>query len=429
MANNKKELKQKEKGFKADIAATEKNIEKDMKSYRNAVKTLEKADKAYEAAALKADTNPDKLEKAKKAVAEAALEYKMLDDSIDASVASLQEKSNFLYGFYSSTDKEGLANKENARFERYYAKHIAEMAKASKGSDGIVASVFAGVSKAPVSADKPEVVAPVATAAAACDVNLAPIDLDVTDIVKEAVDATMKSFAEAFKAKVADGEVPVAAVPCDQNSGEALQTIANEQAFVVDKLNDLLEGMKNIIDTINALNTKSAEIIEKQKAAGEVQNELTKTQRTTMREIQGIQVRQKLVITEQEALVAEQTVAFEHHKLVSEAQQALSEQQQISVDEINALVDNQKVLNATVKATADSNKSIVAMAEKTAQAQKNLTEKQQDLVALQKEVMAAHRQVARGRRSTESKRRAPVSKKPEAVEAVPETEVKETVEA
>ena len=34
MASNKKDLKQKEKDFKADIAATEKDIEKDMKSYR-----------------------------------------------------------------------------------------------------------------------------------------------------------------------------------------------------------------------------------------------------------------------------------------------------------------------------------------------------------------------------------------------------------
>ena len=424
MASNKKDLKQKEKDFKADIAATEKDIEKDMKSYRSAVKALLDADKAYEAAALNAGANPMKFEQAKQKVADAAREYKMLDDAIDASVAALQEKSRFLYCFYNSADKAALASKENARFEKYYAKHNEMMAKAAGNADDIVSSVFEGMrrSVAPVAPVAPVVVPK------ACDVNVAPIDLDVTDIVKEAVDATMKSFTEALKTKSVD----VAPVANDQNKTEALQTIANEQAFVVNKLSELVEGMKNIIDSINALNTKSAEIIEKQKAASEVQNELTKTQRTTMREIQGIQVRQKLVITEQEALVAEQTVAFEHHKLVSEAQKALGEQQQISVDEINALVENQKALNATVKETLDSNKSIVAMAEKTAEAQKNLTEKQQDLIALQKEAMAAHRQVARGQRSAESKRR-PAANKAEAVEAVAEpvaeAEVKETVEA
>ena len=256
------------------------------------------------------------------------------------------------------------------------------------------------------------------------EINIAPIDLDVTEIVAEAVNATIKSFTEAIEKKVAEcvGNMAlptVAAAPVADTEGraEALATIAGEQAFVVSKLSELIDGVKEIMDAINDLTAKSADILEKQKAASEVQNELTKTQRTTMREIQGIQVRQKLVITEQEALVSEQTVAFEHHKLVAEAQQALSEQQQISVEEINALVDSQKALNASVKETVDANKSIVAMAEKTAEAQKNLTAKQQDLIAIQKEAMSAHRQIARGQRSAEAKRRPAKKAEAPAVEA------------
>ena len=451
MAKNSKELKATEKSYKTDIAETEKLLESEKKKHRKSAKALAKAQGKIEPLANKAEANPtekniENLETAKKAVADALLEYKTVDDSIDVAVGDLQDKSDYLARFYSANGNSKDADKEKIRFDKYYAKHNEKMAKNSKKSDQVVSDVYKEIEEdmkrentnAPVMMNQAPVAEPVYTGAvsemAERQINIAPIDLDVSEIVAEAVDATMKSFSKIMEQRIGEfaATVPVAQAPAapaavSEASGDALVAIANEQAFVVNKLSELIDGMKEIMEAINALSAKSAELLEKQKAAGEVQNELTKTQRTTMREIQGIQVRQKLVITEQEALVAEQTTAFEHHKLVAEAQQALAEQQQISVEEINALVDNQKALNSTVKEAVDSNKALVVAAEKTAEAQKNLAEKQQDLVLLQKEIMAAHRQVARGQRSAESKRRTAPAKEAEvkAEEPVAEAAVEE----
>lgn len=486
MASEKKKNKKIEKSYKAEIEVAEKSIEKEKKQYYKSVKALLKAEKnlrpiAKKAAKKPTDKNLEKQAFAKKELSNAALEYKAIGDSIDTQLSELEQKSDYLSRFYYQIGKSKDANKEKARFEKYYDKQTAELCKASKNSDEVVSAAFedtvigkkkkeapntdslpvpapvefeqeaapavetapAPKAEAPVE-EAPKAEAPKAEPAPQCNyyapypygypcppapqqpaapeievvdrqINIAPVDLDVTEIVTEAVNATIKSFTEIVETKIKEyaetitlPTVAVAApVATEDTEGraEALAVVAEEQGFVVSKLSELIDGVKEIMEAINELTAKSAEILEKQKAASEVQNELTKTQRTTMREIQGIQVRQKLVITEQEALVAEQTVAFEHHKLVAEAQKALSEQQQISVEEINALVDSQKALNLSVKETVDSNKSIVAMAEKTAEAQKNLNEKQQDLIALQKEAMAAHRQIARGQRSAESKRR------------------------
>lgn len=460
MAEKKTKSQNKEKIYRKEICATENTIEKEKKTYRGAVKILLKADKELKAAEKKAkkkksEKNVARLEAAKKAVAMAALEFKAADDTLDNAVEDLQHKSNYLCRYYHSQGKPKAARKESARFDKYYERYTAELSKVSKNSDNVVSSAFAGmvVSKKdkknkkpvpqPVPFEKSAEAAPVEEApavvassaacapapqvaeqpsaisqtsfAAALDgaapqfaapaaATVAPVSIDVTEIVEEAVNATMKNFMSALEKKMAGVSFAVPGVTGAENP-EALSTVATEEAYVVKRLGELIDGMKEIMEAINLLSAKSAELVEKQKAASEVQNELTKTQRTTMREIQGIQVRQKLVISEQEALVAEQTVAFEHHKLVAEAQQALSEQQQISVDEINALIDNQKALNATVKETVDSNKSIVALAEKTVEIQKNLSEKQQDLLVAQKEAMTAHRQMARGQRSAEAKRR------------------------
>ena len=71
MAKDKKQLKQAEKSYKAEIAAAEKEIDSDKKTYRKAVKTLLKADNQLKPIARKAakrptDKNMERLEEAKK---------------------------------------------------------------------------------------------------------------------------------------------------------------------------------------------------------------------------------------------------------------------------------------------------------------------------------------------------------------------------
>ena len=113
----------------------------------------------------------------------------------------------------------------------------------------------------------------------------------------------------------------------DPAEAEAVEKVAEDEAFALDKLISLLEGMKSLMAGIGELNEVYTALEEKQKLAIESAKALSDAQRSLAREIQGIQATQKVISVDQQATAEEQAHILENQKATLSGQSELREKQ------------------------------------------------------------------------------------------------------
>lgn len=244
--------------------------------------------------------------------------------------------------------------------------------------------------------------------------NIAPISIDVNS----AVDSAMESFVKLFEERVEeylDGyELPAGVKgSASQNSTEelekasyALDSIAEEESFALDKIVELMERVKALISGIADLTASYAGIEEKQKAAVEASKNINDMHRAIAREIQGVQATQKVISGDQLKLAEEQAVILEEQKTagleqaaVSEAQKALSGELLSASNAEGAISEALKLVITSQQALNTEAEAITNTANKLLELQKTLGERQGELTELQREALLAHKKLARSQKA------------------------------
>lgn len=199
-------------------------------------------------------------------------------------------------------------------------------------------------------------------------VNIAPVSIDISHIVENAVKNAMDKFSEAFNAR-ANGFI--ASMPsADANTDAAVsgtvlgmaEKVADDERFVLDKLVSLLESLKEASDKLTELTASSQELLEKQKTASESARRVNDMQRSLSRELQGVQANQKIITQDQMSVTEEQHVVFEHQKAALERQGIISEAQKAMSDTQITVMENQKLLEKAMRELLNTQKSNVTSA-------------------------------------------------------------------
>ncbi len=469
-----------------EIEDSERRIEGEKKKFRKAVSGLQSADKRLRAAKQAAEDKSTaraelRLENANAEMELAVALYKESNQALDSIIENVRTNTEKLARSYYDLGKRRSAKKINQRYNRFFQKQQRAIVKISENCVLILenyereknldrtdrgereASQRYRESRAPQYADvgsyKPAETGypqypqgqPVYYPAppfyhdpyaARQSVSISPVSINVNEIVEEAVRSTMDKFIAALNERIAEylNENPKpqnaqngnpSNEEASQNNNGALaeskaaaavETVIGEQKFVAQKLGELMNDLKAVMDNVNALSSDCMSITDKQKEASELNRALADSQRSLLRELQGVQVKQKLVVGEQEALIEEQTVAVEHQKIVTENQKALAEEQKAAIEGANEALAAQKAISEALKEIANAQKQLILQSEKNAELQKELTLKQQELIAKEKETISLHKQIMRAQRADE-KRRASSKQK-----AIPEADEKKSGE-
>lgn len=242
--------------------------------------------------------------------------------------------------------------------------------------------------------------------------NIAPISIDVNRAVESAVDSFVSLFEERVGKYLSEKSInEEKAVPAtDPNAVVAIEKIAEDESFALDKLVALLEGMKSLMTGIGELNEAYLVLEEKQKAALESAKALSDMQRTLARELQGIQATQKVISTDQMATAEEQAVIFEQQKTTLAAQAELSERQTKLTNDQLEIVKTQQNLDGDIVAInelltdiSQKEEQMLRASSKTLELQRTLGEKQTDLTELQREAILAHKKLVRSQRALNEK--------------------------
>ncbi len=242
--------------------------------------------------------------------------------------------------------------------------------------------------------------------------NIAPISIDVNRAVESAVDSFVSLFEERVGKYLSDkiiNEEKATPAP-DPNEVAAIEKIAEDESFALDKLVSILEGMKKLMTGIGELNEAYLVLEEKQKAALESAKTLSDMQRNLARELQGIQATQKVISVDQMATGEEQAVIFEQQKTTLAAQTELSERQtKLTGDQLEIVKTHQSLdgeiaaINELLSDISQKEEEMLRSGTKTLELQKTLSEKQTDLTELQREALLAQKKLARSQRALNEK--------------------------
>ncbi len=265
-------------------------------------------------------------------------------------------------------------------------------------------------------------------------VNIAPMSIDISAIVEDAVSAAMNKFKAAFE-KRADAYIddikpepiqkeeetePLPNSAVSEGAEKILkleENILEDECAIIEKLAKLTESLNALSAQITELGAAYIEIDNRHKDAVEAQRRINDMQRTIAREIQGVQSNQKVINQDQAALSGEQAVIIEHQranienqKLIGEAQAAVSELQKNAADTQAAVEESMKEVIAAQKEIAAAQQAVISENKKNAESGRELSERQSDVTAMQKEVIAHQREVARSQKSVNAKIEAQKSK-------------------
>ncbi len=245
-------------------------------------------------------------------------------------------------------------------------------------------------------------------------VNLAPVELDVTDKVESVVAKAMDKFSATLDARIeeyfANYTPAVGSIAGAAASTEAAQLqskIADDEKFLADKLVSIVEVLKGLNTAMATVTAAYADLDAKFKRAVDLQKKTNDMMRHTLREQQGIQVTQRVInqdqleiLEAQEAMAETQKAAVEEQAALTEAQAALAEKQsavletQKSLDEAmkGVMKEQKKVINAQAALTAESAKQV--------EAQAAIKDQQAAIADEQKGMLAALKQTLKDQKAT-----------------------------
>jgi hypothetical protein len=191
-------------------------------------------------------------------------------------------------------------------------------------------------------------------------VNTAPVSIDISPIVENAVKSAMEKFTsvlssriDAYSATLPELSVNKSNDSVSLGSAETIVEmagkIADDEQFVLDKLLALLENIKGVTEQLSELAAACNELGEKQRTASESVRRVNDMQRTLSRELQGVQAKQKIINQDQMSVTEEQHVVYEHQKTALERQNIISEAQKSVSDAQLTVMENQKLLEKSVR--------------------------------------------------------------------------------
>lgn len=285
--------------------------------------------------------------------------------------------------------------------------------------------------------------------------KVAPVTIDVSNIVDKAVSATMQKFTSVLEKKieeyVASIKLPdpvvvptvVEAPVMPVNSNEPIvvsktrgaeeiaaleEHILEDEQFVIDKLTAMLEKVQELAQSMATASEKYHEIAAKQSATNDLQKQTNDMQRHTYREQQGIQVSQRVVGQDQAAVASDQIILAEEQKAMVERQAAVNESQLAVVDTQAVVIETQAALDEAMKSVMQAQKEIIRTQQsiingnnKNVNANAELVAKQTEVLALQKDAIASQKQVLREQKAlTRDDSRKKKDSKPVVEEAVVE---------
>ena len=196
------------------------------------------------------------------------------------------------------------------------------------------------------------------------NVNVAPVSIDISPIVENAVKSAVAKLSVALEAKIdafisgfdmsALKNVSPSA-PATQAGGASdaivnmASRVSEEESAVLNKLVSILEGLKIAAESLTALTDSCGELVEKQRVANDATRRVNDMQRALSRELQGVQASQKVISDDQMAVSKGQNLVLEHQKTVLERQNAISESQMAMNDTLKAISDNHKRLEKSIR--------------------------------------------------------------------------------
>ncbi len=247
-------------------------------------------------------------------------------------------------------------------------------------------------------------------------VEIAPVSLDITAMVEDAVTVALEKFKAVITERLETSTLGVQskantepvkteglATELDNSKlCEVHEGVVEEERFVSERLVELITTLGNLTEEITRLSTACMEILNQQKDTAELQRKINEMQRTVARELAGVQATQKVinqeqvaVADEQIALVETQKATAENQKLLIQAQGDISEMQKTVSETQSAVESSMKGIVQAQKELISAQQSLLNGNAKNMELQKELTLRQAELTREQKEISSLHKQVAR----------------------------------
>ena len=282
-------------------------------------------------------------------------------------------------------------------------------------------------------------------------INVAPVNIDITPIVEDAVSSALEKFKDSFDRRASDyiasmaEKLPQAAhnaaeggidAPVSQLTVGIAENSAEDQAYITEKLTEVAQNVKDLLSSITELSVAYVELAERQKEAIALQRQINDTHRALTREIEGLQINQKVIGQEQAAIAEEQTVVIEQQRAAAAKQKLIMDSQDNITELQRTAMDAQSILEGAIKDVLQSQKEIISSHQsiingvnKTREIQMELSSKQADLTELQRNALTEQKLLLKSQRTMNEKIRsriektAPASKKREAHTVVDSVEL------
>ena len=359
------------------------------------------------------EENAERLAESKWSLSEAASAFKEISENLNLYVAEVNADYIALEDILSSqkTDNTDKIEKISKECNKYSMKVAKEIANVENNTPEVqVETEEKAVEN--TAAEEPVKAVPVN------QVKIAPISLDITDIVERAVSVTMQKFVSTFDKRMDAflAENPVkegAAVPVvsGSNGVVALEAaVLDDEQKIAEKLATIVETLKTVSAKVADLSAACMELSAKQGTANDMQKQTNDMQRQTMREQKGIQVSQRVLGQDQVAVVEAQTLLAEQQKAMIERQEALAAAQSAMEETHRAIIENQSALEEAMKTVMQSQKEIILAQQaiingtnKNASAQAEITERQAETLSLAKSALTQQKQILREQRAFNEK--------------------------
>ena len=183
------------------------------------------------------------------------------------------------------------------------------------------------------------------------NVNIAPVNLDISAIVENAVRSAMGKFSSALDARINSyvGQMPKiphrdGGAPTSDVIVEMAGKVADDEKFVLDKLIELLGSLKDVGERLSSLSLLCNEILEKERIAADGARRVNDMQRQLSRELQAATATQKVIANDQAAVTESQHEVFEQQKAALESQNTINEAQKaISLTQLSVMEAQKRI--------------------------------------------------------------------------------------
>jgi hypothetical protein len=195
------------------------------------------------------------------------------------------------------------------------------------------------------------------------NVNIAPVNLDISAIVENAVRSAMGKFQSALDARMNSyiGSMPKTVNPNSNGAAsdviiEMATKVCDDEKFVLDRLIELLNNLKDVGERLASLSLLCNEILEKERIAGESARRVNDMQRQLSRELQAAIANQKIIASDQMAVADELHAVFERQKTVLDKQNVISDTQKVISENQATVLEKQKRIEKAMRPLVISEK-------------------------------------------------------------------------